>query len=351
MRILVLGGTGAMGVHLVRRLAELGHTVYVTSRSSHRDAVGISFIRGDAKASAFLSSLLEERWGAIVDFMVWSTDEFAARVEGFLAATDQYVFLSSYRVYADSPVITEDSPRLLDVSDDEAFLATDDYALSKARSENRLSESDNRNWTIVRPAITYDSSGRFQLGVHEAGVWLWRALHGIPVPLPGAMLDREATMTWGGDAARMIAALIGNERALGEMFTVATSEHHRWADVVAVYRSVVPDLKIVPVDLEDFVRERGDGNQIRRDRMFDRIIDNAKVLEATGMRQEDLVPLDKRLASELESFLSFSTPHCESAGIQAHMDRLVGGWPSFGGVRREMGAAGAAKYMVRRLGA
>ena len=70
--------------------------------------------------------------------MIWSTSDFDKCYEALLAATDQYIYMSSYRVYADSPLITEDSPRLLDVSDDPEYLATDEYALAKARCENLL---------------------------------------------------------------------------------------------------------------------------------------------------------------------------------------------------------------------
>lgn len=119
----------------------------------------MQYRQGDAKDPAFLRELLSERWDAIVDFMVWSTAEFADRVEQCLNATGQYVFVSSYRVYADSPVIAEDSPRLLDVVDDSDYLKTDEYALAKARCENMLFESGKKNWTIVRPAVTYDGTG------------------------------------------------------------------------------------------------------------------------------------------------------------------------------------------------
>lgn len=94
------------------------------------------------------------------------------------------MFTLSYRAYADSPVITEDFPRLLDVIDDSEYLATGEYALAKARCEDMLFDSCKANWTIVRPAITYDGSGRFQLTLHEMDAWLWRVLRGIPVPVP-----------------------------------------------------------------------------------------------------------------------------------------------------------------------
>lgn len=38
MEILVLGGTGAMGVPTIKRLADKGFDVYVTSRTDHQSA-------------------------------------------------------------------------------------------------------------------------------------------------------------------------------------------------------------------------------------------------------------------------------------------------------------------------
>lgn len=67
-------------------------------------------------------------------------------------------------------MITEESPRLLNTVDDQGCLATDEYALSKARCEDMLFGGGRSNWTIIRLAITYDGVvGRLQLGVYEAG--------------------------------------------------------------------------------------------------------------------------------------------------------------------------------------
>ena len=140
MNILVLGGTGAMGVHLVELLSQRGDAVFVTSRRERPSRKNVTYVQGDAHNNDFLQTLLNSRrWDAIVDFMVYRTEEFRHRMPQLLAATAQYVFLSSSRVYADSAgPITEDSPRLLDVSADAAYLKTDEYALAKARQENAL---------------------------------------------------------------------------------------------------------------------------------------------------------------------------------------------------------------------
>ena len=352
MQILVLGGTGAMGAHICKLLADEGYSVICTTRQHrHPENPNIRYACGNARDQSFLDSLLAKHWDAIIDFMVWSTADFKKRYQAFLAATNQYIFLSSYRVYADSPVITEESPRLLDVVDDEEYLKTDEYALSKARCENLLFENGTNNWTIVRPAITYDGSvGRLQLTVLESSAWLWRAIQGIAVPLPEEMLSKQATMTWGFDVARMIAGLIGKSKALGEAFTVSTAEHKSWQEIIEIYQRCMPELQVVPCDLHAFEKARGGIYQIRYDRMFDRVADNSKVLRVTGLTQYDLAPIG-RLETELELFLkSHKELSFGGVGANARLDRLIGGMPSLiPSLRENPNPIQTVKYVVRRF--
>lgn len=349
MRVLVLGGTGAMGSHVCSKLAERGWEVVSTTRRERKPDGGIAYAVGNAHDPAFLDGLLAKHWDAVVDFMVWSTDEFRERYGKLLAGADQYLFTSSYRVYADSPVVNEESPRLLDAIDDPEYLATDEYALSKARCEDMLFRSGKGNWTVVRPAVTYDGAvGRLQLAVLESDDWLWRAVNGVPVPLPGEMLGKQATMSWGGDVAEMIARLVGNPGAQGEAFTVSGSDHMTWADVVEAYRRVLPSLEVVPCGLTEFERVRGGVYQIRYDRMFDRVIDNSKVLAATGMDSAELRNMDEALPAELSLFLSGGNRLRCAPGFQGKFDQLAGSMPAFLPVAKDAGPVGLAKYLVRR---
>ena len=59
MKILVLGGTGAMGVDLVKNLGERAEKVIVTSRSKRKSEFNnVKYVKGDAHDTAFLQSLL-----------------------------------------------------------------------------------------------------------------------------------------------------------------------------------------------------------------------------------------------------------------------------------------------------
>ena len=124
-KALLLGGTGALGVYLTPELLKLGYKVDVVSLDDVKsDKENLTFIKADAKEIPFAENLVKNNYDVIVDFMVYfSPEEFKPYMTLYLNSCSHYIFLSSYRVYADSAEpITENSPRLLDVSTDNAFL-------------------------------------------------------------------------------------------------------------------------------------------------------------------------------------------------------------------------------------
>ena len=283
MKVLALGGTGAMGKHLVDILSQQGYEVTVTSRSMAGMVGHVRYLKGNAHDPCFLNQILaSERWSAIIDFMVYSTSAFEARVRSLLDATDQYVFLSSSRVYAQSSIpLTEGSPRLLDVSTDQTYLGTDEYALSKARQENILFSSAQLNWTVIRPYITF-SRERLQLGVLEKEDWLFRALHGRTIVFSQDLNTRLTTLTYGEDVAKGILSIIGQRDALGEAFHITSPKFHRWSEVLDTYldalqlhRSVRP--RVLMAELDTFIKTHPAQYQITYDRLYDRIFDCKKI--------------------------------------------------------------------------
>jgi len=324
-KILVMGGTGAMGVYLVPFLEDLGYEVHVTTRSNiqRTQCSNIKWIIGNAKEIDFLNSLLKSNYDVIVDFMKYSTKEFEDRVDLLLNATNQYVFLSTYRVFADSQTpLTESSPRLLDVSKDKVFLTTDEYSLAKARQEDILMFSGKSNWTIVRPSITY-STNRFQLGTLEANVIMHRGLQGLPIIFSEEMLAKQTTMTWAGDAAKFIALLIGNDQALLNDFNVVTNETRTWAEVYNIYKDEI-GLKLNVVSLKKYINITEKEYQIKYDRMFDRIMDNTKILVTTGVRPDSLVGLQIGLRKEIQNFLKKPIIKNHNYSLNGRIDRITG---------------------------
>ena len=303
-RILLFGGTGAIGKYLAPELLRRGFKVYITSRRARvSNDPNLYFLQGNPKRELFFNALMDAHFDAIVDFMIYQTKEFGDRVESLLKGTTQYIFLSSYRVYADSgkTPLTEQSPRLLETEKDPEYLISEEYALVKARQEDLLRKASRKNYTIVRPSITY-SGDRFQLGTMEIGDFIGQALAGKDVLLPERMCGRQATMTWSGDVAKMIAGLVLNEQAYGETYTVSTAEHHSWEEIAGIYREYL-GMHIKKVPEKTYVNAIGRRWQLKYDRMYDRIVDNSKILAAAGLSQSDLMPLRDGLRIELQQYL------------------------------------------------
>lgn len=285
MKILVLGGTGAMGTHLVSLLSQNGHDVIVTSRKKREGYSSVQYVMGNARDITFIKKLLNDHYDAIVDFMSYKTNEFYERYELYLNATDQYVFLSSARVYAGSGnmPIREDSPRLLDVCTDKTYLKTDEYALTKARQENILFNSRRKNWTIIRPYITY-SEIRLQLGVLEKEYWLYRALKNRTIVFSKDIAENLTTLTYGLDVSKAIAAVIGQSKAFGEAFHITGEYCIKWNDVLSIYMNTLDKSRglkhsAVLVDKSLRLKYPEAKWQVKYDRYFNRRFDNSKIAQ------------------------------------------------------------------------
>jgi nucleoside-diphosphate-sugar epimerase len=307
MNILILGGTGAMGNYLAKLLSDKGHTVSVTSRSERKSKDNIEYVCGNAKKERFLKTILKKQWDVIIDFMSYTTSAFQERMDMLLNATSQYIFLSSARVYANSgEPVRETSPRLLDVSDDEIFLSTDEYSLAKARQEDMLRNSGNVNWTIIRPYITYGSQ-RLQLGVFEKEDWLYRALQGKTIVFSSDINAGLTTMTFGLDVAKGIEALAGNKEALGETFHITTERAITWNEVLDTYLNILEKHlgkrpKVIFESLENFLEIHPATYQVRYDRLFERTFDNSKISKHINVN--DFTETSDGLAACLEEFLN-----------------------------------------------
>lgn len=326
MQVLLLGGTGAMGVHLANQLNERGIDVFITSRRNLTSQYGITYLQGNAKDLIFLKSTLSLRaWDAIVDFMIYTTAEFRDRVELLLSSTRQYIFLSSSRVYAntDQP-ITEQSPRLLDTTEDLEYLSNDEYALCKARSENLLFNSQRRNWTIVRPYITY-SEIRLQLGTMEKETWLYRALKGRKIIFAKEFMNKWTTLTYGNDVASALGTLIGRENSFGRIYHITQPHPQRWSEVLNIYLNTIEAYtnkrpSVYFVDLESFISIQSNTYQIIYDRMFNRSFNNRNISEFISV--EDFTTPEVGLKVCLEHFLK-DPQFLEINWIhEANMDRL-----------------------------
>ncbi len=348
-KILLLGGTGAMGVHLVNILSSKAVEVTVTSRHYKKSEGNIEYVRGNAQDITFIQKLLNERWYAIVDFMVYPAQIFKERVDMFLESTEQYIFISSSRVYADSKdPITEESPRLVDFSQDSKFLSTDEYSLKKAREEDTLKKHKKTNWTIIRPYITY-SEIRLQLGVLEKEDWLYRALQGRTIVFTQEIASKVTTLTYGFDVAMGIASIIGDNKALGEVFHITNNQNITWNEVLELYLDVIEERigrrpNVFLQDLQGFNKTHGAIYQIKYDRLYDRVFDNSKISKYINPNNflDTKIGIDKCLNLFLDN-PSFNAINWVN---EAKKDRLTKEFASF---REIKGIKQRIKYFLCRF--
>ncbi|MBQ4081922.1 MAG: NAD-dependent epimerase/dehydratase family protein [Clostridia bacterium] len=307
-KILVPGGTGAMGVYLIPELLKMGYQVDVIALDvGEIQSDALRYIQADAKNYDFIAEQLKNGYDAVVDFMVYpKREEYERFLPLYLNNTQHYIYLSSYRVYAnEEQPVKETSPRLLDVSTDSVLLSSGDYCIYKAQGEDFLRNSKFDHFTIIRPAITY-SKRRFQLITMEYPLVVRRMLEGKTLVLPEAAMNVQATMSWAGDVAKMIARLLLNPKAYRETYSVCTAEHHTWGEIAEMYARI-GGLNYCTTDTDTFLQIISPNNiyarqQLVYDRYFERIMDNSKILEITGMKQSELMPLEQGLAMELAGF-------------------------------------------------
>lgn len=314
MRCLILGGTGAMGVPLVDKLiSDLNNEVYVTSRSVRQDIyidgkLRVKYFCGDAHDMNFLTSILNEYlFDVIVDFMTYSVENFKNNMNFLLKNTQKYIFLSSSRVYADSKeLITENSPRILDICKDKDYLATDDYPLIKAREENLLFESKYHNWIILRPYLTYNTY-RLQLGVYEKEQWLKRAIAGRTILFPEDMAEKYTTLTHANDVISCLIYIINNSDLFSDIYQVTTKQALKWKQIIEIYFSAIQRHtgiypQIVYIDKYDALYKLWPEPLFTYDRLLDRKFDNSKIINEVNQHMSFL-DIEEGLNKCIDAFL------------------------------------------------
>ena len=166
------------------------------------------------------------------------------------------------------------------------YLATNEYALAKAREENVLTESGFNNFTIIRPYITYYNN-RLQLGVFEKEIWLQRALDGKKIVFSRNIASKYTTLTYGYDVALRIADLVGKDCTFRKAYHITTEEYIKWEDVLKCYLDVLEKYtgerpEVCWTDKNDSHLEKTNYYQIHCDREYNRKFSNAKIKTDSG---------------------------------------------------------------------
>ena len=305
-KVLLIAGGGSLGTHTGKELLSLGCYVDVICLEDKvADHERLQFIKAEANLS-YLEEFLKDRYyDGIVNYIhYYEVADYIPIHKLLTAKTDHLIFLSSYRVYADMEhPVTENAPKLLNVTDDEEFLATERYALAKAKAEKYLfEETDKSKWTVVRPVIT-TSDRRFDVVIYGGKRLLEKIKNGETLPIPIGTKNKIAGLDWAGNNGKIIAHLLFNDKARGEAFTISSAQNLTWGEVADIYTELAGakfewcDDELYKTIDEMYIYSKWELNY---DRMFDRDIDNSKVLEVTGLTESDFTPIKEGIRTELE---------------------------------------------------
>jgi len=180
--ILVLGGTGFLGPHVVEAALARGHTVTLFNRGKTRPHLfpNVEKLQGDRDGK--LDALKGRTWDAVVDTSAYVPRITKLSAELLAPSVKQYVNISTISVYAkrDTPGADETAP-LATLPDPASEDVKAHYGALKALCEQAAEAAMPGRVANLRPGLIIgpgDPTGRF---TH----WPWRMLEGGEVLCPG----------------------------------------------------------------------------------------------------------------------------------------------------------------------
>lgn len=252
MNILVLGGTGFIGPHLVNYAVSRGHKVSTFTRG-RRDAdlpPSVERLVGDrAITDAFptgdLRALEGRRWDFVFDDS--ATDpRWVRATASLLRDSGGYLFVSSTGVYNPytNPDTSETTPVRLEPEE------TTDYGIRKAQSERVTIQSFGDRGYVVRPGYIVgpgDTTDRFPY-------WPQRLARGGEVLIPGKKTDPSQLI----DVRDLIEFMVklAEEKRNGTYNCTGPAARMNWSTFVdTAVATVNPSARLTWIEDYAFLRE------------------------------------------------------------------------------------------------
>ena len=109
-----------------------------------------------------------------------------------------------------------------------------------------------------------------------------------PIPLPIEAKNLTAGIDWSGNVGKLIANLLLKPETFCEAYTVSSAQNLTWGEVAKLYEKNI-GAKFEWVSTKEFLEAVNYNNYytLIYDRLFDRKIDNSKILNATGLTKSD----------------------------------------------------------------
>ncbi len=194
LNVLVLGGTGFIGPHLVRQLVARGHRVSIFTRGRREGELPSSVERligdrdakdGSGALAGDYGALAGRRWDFVFDDSANNPAWVQQSTELLRSATTRYLFVSSTGVFYPyrTTDVDESTPVRMSMTEE----AADSFGVNKSIAEARTREVFGERAIVIRPTYIVgpgDGSDRFTY-------WPVRLARGGEVLAPGKTTDRS----------------------------------------------------------------------------------------------------------------------------------------------------------------
>jgi len=164
LNLLILGGTGFIGPHLVRHAVSRGHRITIFTRGRHQADLPNDVERLTGDRNGHLEALVGRKWDAVVDDSATNPDYVRQSTQLLKDTAGRYLFTSSTGVYYPylKRGLDESVAPHLEVADPKDGSET--YGVAKARCEREVQQAFGDRGLIVRPTYIVgpgDTSDRF----------------------------------------------------------------------------------------------------------------------------------------------------------------------------------------------
>jgi 2'-hydroxyisoflavone reductase len=315
MRLLVLGGTGFVGRHIVEGALARGDevTLFNRGRTAPELFPGVELLRGD-RAGDLRALDGAGPWDAAIDVTGYRPEEVAASSRRLADRVERLTFISTISVYDDgSQPGVDESAALAPLT---GGGGSEDYGALKALCEREAEAALPGRTLIVRPGIVagpHDLSNRFSW-------WVARCARGGRVLAPGAP-ERPVQLIDARDLADFVLAMtaagetgvfnaVGEEMSWGEMLdatcrTAAAGAGAElcWVPDAALLAAGLDEdelpLWIAASDADNAGFMQVDGARARAAGLRHRPIDQTAADTLAALRPEDGPGLDPALEARL----------------------------------------------------
>lgn len=238
MRVLVVGGTRFVGLHIAQALLDAGHEVTLFHRGGGPDDPFPQAEHRHGDRDGDLAELAEGTWDATVDVCAYVPRQVRAlggALGGVGGRGGHYAYISSISAYAtpEEPGITESAPLEVLLDEETEDVTADTYGGLKALSEYAAVEAFGADTLIIRPTYVvgpYDTTGRFT-------AWVLRLAEGGEV-LAAEPREQPLQVVDARDLAAFVVRLL-EEGARGPFHVAGPPPPHGFGDLLEKVRAAV----------------------------------------------------------------------------------------------------------------